>query len=125
MLLFPPQEGLETWVALFWGWVPLDDLEAQETQDGVPYGDWLRRISSRAAGDIIDYDAVEQTIWQAAEEFDLACLGLDPAMSWTLSQRLMQSTAEHEAIQVVGDPPEHDRYEPGHQTSWSCCCARA
>lgn len=102
VLDFPPQEGLETWVALFWGWVPLDDLEARETRDGVPYGDWIRAdFLQGCAGDIIDYDAVEQTIWQAAEEFDLACLGLDPAMSWTLSQRLMQSTAEHEAIQVV------------------------
>lgn len=102
VLLFPPQEGLETWVALFWGWVPLDDLEARETRDGVPYGDWIRAdFLQGCAGDIIDYDAVEQTIWQAAEEFDLACLGLDQAMSWTLSQRLMQSTAEHEAIQVV------------------------
>ena len=102
VLLFPPQEGLETWVALFWGWVPLDDLEARETRDGVPYGDWLRAdFLQGCEGDVIDYDAVEQTIWQAAEEFDLACLGLDPAMSWTLSQRLMQSTAEHEAIQVV------------------------
>ena len=30
VLLFPPQEGLETWVALFWAWVPLDDLEGLE-----------------------------------------------------------------------------------------------
>ena len=102
VLVFPPQEGLETWVALFWGWVPLDDLEARETRDGVPYGDWIRAdFLQGCEGDIIDYDAVEQTIWQAAEEFDLVCLGLDPAMSWTLSQRLMQSTAEHGAIQVV------------------------
>ena len=102
VLLFPPQEGLETWVALFWGWVPLDDLEARETRDGVPYGDWIRAdFLQGCEGDIIDYDAVEQTIWQAAEEFDLVCLGLDPAMSWTLSQRLMQSTAEHGAIEVI------------------------
>lgn len=102
VLVFPPQEGLETWVALFWGWVPLDDLEARETRDGVPYGDWLRAdFLQGCEGDIIDYDAVEQTIWQAAEEFDLVCLGLDPAMSWTLSQRLMQRTAEHEAIEVI------------------------
>ena len=102
VLLFPPQEGLEIWAALFWGWVPLDDLEARETRDGVPYGDWLRAdFLQGCEGDINDYDAVEQTIWQAAEEFDLVCLGLDPAMSWTLSQRLMQSTAEHGAIPVV------------------------
>ena len=102
VLLFPPQEGLETWVALFWGWVPLDDLEARETRDGVPYGDWIRAdFLQGCEGDIIDYDAVEQTVWQAAEEFDLVCLGLDPAMSWTLSQRLMQSTAEHGAIEVI------------------------
>ena len=102
VLTFPPQDGLETWVSLFWGWIPLDDLEARETRDGVPYGDWLRAdFLQGCTGDIIDYDAVEQTIWQAASEFELVCLGLDPAMSWTLSQRLMQATPEHEAIEVI------------------------
>lgn len=90
------------WVALFWGWIPLDDLQARENRDGVPYGDWMRaEFLQGCPGDIIDYDAVEQTIWQAAAEFDLVTLGLDPALSWTLSQRLMQGTPEHDGLEVI------------------------
>ena len=102
VLLFPPQDGLETWVALFWAWVPLEDLQARETRDGVPYGDWIRaEFLQGCPGDIIDYDAVEQTIWEAARDFDLVTLGLDPALSWTLSQRLMQGTEEQEGLEVI------------------------
>ena len=89
-------------MALFWGWIPLDDLQARENRDGVPYGDWMRaEFLQGCPGDIIDYDAVEQTIWQAAAEFDLVTLGLDPALSWTLSQRLMQGTPEHDGLEVI------------------------
>ena len=102
VLLFPPQDGLETWVVLFWAWVPLEDLQARETRDGVPYGDWIRaEFLQGCPGDIIDYDAVEQTIWQAARDFDLVTLGLDPALSWTLSQRLMQGTEDQEGLEVI------------------------
>lgn len=102
VLLFPPQDGLETWVVLFWAWVPLEDLQARETRDGVPYGDWIRaEFLQGCPGDIIDYDAVEQTIWEAARDFDLVTLGLDPALSWTLSQRLMQGTEEQEGLEVI------------------------
>ena len=102
VLLFPPQEGLETWVVLFWAWVPMDDLQARANRDGVPYGDWIRaEFLQGCPGDIIDYDSVEQTIWEAARDFDLVTLGLDPAMSWTLSQRLLQGTEEQEGLEVI------------------------
>ncbi len=105
VLVYPPQDGLETWVTLFWAWVPLEDLQARENRDGVPYGDWIRAEFLRGCpGDIIDYDAVEQAIWDAAAQFDLVTLGLDAAMSWTLSQRLMQSTKEHEGLEVIEIP---------------------
>ena len=102
VLLFPPQEGLETWVVLFWAWVPMDDLQSRANRDGVPYGDWIRaEFLQGCPGDIIDYDSVEQTIWEAARDFDLVTLGLDPAMSWTLSQRLLQGTEEQEGLEVI------------------------
>ena len=60
---FIPQEGLETWVALFWGWCPWTTWRPGRP-DGVPYGDWIRAdFLQGCEGDIIDYDAVEQTIW--------------------------------------------------------------
>lgn len=102
VLLFPPQEGLETWVVLFWAWVPMDDLQARANRDGVPYGDWIRaEFLQGCPGDIIDYDSVEQAIWEAARDFDLVTLGLDPAMSWTLSQRLLQGTEEQKGLEVI------------------------
>lgn len=105
VLIFPPQPGLETWVTLFWAWVPLDDLAARENRDGVSYGDWIRaEFIQGCPGDIIDYDAVEQTIWQAAGDFDLVTLGLDAAMSWTLSQRLMQGNETHDGLEVITIP---------------------
>ena len=105
VLIFPPQPGLETWVTLFWAWVPLDDLAAREKRDGVSYGDWIRaEFIQGCPGDIIDYDAVEQTIWQAAGDFDLVTLGLDAAMSWTLSQRLMQGNETHDGLEVITIP---------------------
>ena len=35
VLVFPPQEGLETWAALFWGWVPLEDLRERLGEENV------------------------------------------------------------------------------------------
>lgn len=90
VLVFPPQEGLDHWVALFWAWTPLDGIEERENRDGVPYQDWIRAgFLDGCPGDIVDYDKVEAAIWEAADMFDLRTLGLDPAMAWTLSQRLM------------------------------------
>ena len=106
VLVFPPQDGLETWVTLFWGWVPLEDLQERERRDGVPYGDWIRaQFVTGCPGDIVDYTMVEDTIRQAAADFELVTLGLDPAMSWTLSQRLMASTEDDGAgLEVIEIP---------------------
>ena len=102
VLIFPPQEGLDTWVAIFWAWTPLDGIEERENRDGVPYRDWMRAgFLEGCPGDIIDYDMVERTIWEAADMFDLITLGLDPAMAWTLSQRLMKTTDEHKGLEVI------------------------
>ena len=106
VLVFPPQDGLETWVTLFWGWVPLEDLQERERRDGVPYGDWIRaQFVTGCPGDIVDYTMVEDTIRQAAADFELVTLGLDPAMSWTLSQRLMASTEDDgSGLEVIEIP---------------------
>ena len=102
VLLFPPQEGLETWVALFWAWRPEDGVEQAEQRDHVPYRDWARAgFLELCEGDIVDYSRVEEVIREAADAFNLITLGLDPAMSWTLSQRLMQGTGGRGGIEVL------------------------
>lgn len=98
-LLFPPQDGLDKWVALFTGWIPLDDIEARERADHAPYRDWIRAGFIRGCpGDVIDYEDVLQTIVQAAEDYDLRIIGFDPYLSATLTQRI--------AAELAGKPTQ-------------------
>ena len=103
-LLFPPQDGLDKWVALFTGWIPLDDIEARERADHAPYRDWIRAgFIHGCEGDVIDYEDVFQTIVQAAEDYDLRIIGFDPYLSATLTQRIAAALAG-KATQVVEIP---------------------
>ena len=75
-------------MALFTGWIPLDDIEARERADHAPYRDWIRAGFLRGCeGDVIDYEDVLQTILQAAEDYDLRLVGFDH-LSATLTQRI-------------------------------------
>lgn len=88
-LLFPPQEGLETAVAIFAAWRPRDGVLEAEQRDHVPYRDWERAgFLSLCEGDIVDFSQVEDAAAEAAELFDLRMLGVDPYLSRTLTQRL-------------------------------------
>ncbi len=103
-LLFPPQDGLDKWVALFTGWIPLDDIEARERADHAPYRDWIRAGFIRGCpGDVIDYEDVIDTIVQAAETYDLRIIGFDPYLSATLTQRIAAGLAG-KPTQVVEIP---------------------
>ena len=89
-LLFPPQPGLDTWVALFQAWRPLEGVEDAERRDHVPYRDWERAgFLELCEGDMIDFTQVEEAVSQAAQRYRLECLGVDPYLSRTLTQRLM------------------------------------
>lgn len=100
VLLFPPQPGLETWVAVFQAWRPLADIVAAEQRDHVPYRDWERAgFLQLCPGDLVDFDQVEQAICQAASLYDLRLLGVDPYLSRTLTQRLIKG-----GIQVAEIP---------------------
>ena len=113
-LIFPPQEGLESWVTLFWAWRPEATVLEAEQRDHVPYRDWERAgFLSLCPGDIVDYSMVEDAIDEAASLYDLQVLGLDPAMSWTLSQRLMAATERREAIEVIEIPQTMMGLSPG------------
>ena len=92
VLLFPPQKGLETWVALFHAWRPADTAAEAEQRDHVPYRDWERAgFLTLCPGDMIDYEMVEWEIECAARTYKLETLGVDPYLSRTLTQRLMSS----------------------------------
>ena len=90
-LLFPPQPGLDTWVALFQAWRPMDGVEDAERRDHVPYRDWARAgFLELCEGDMIDFIQVEEAAAQAAQRYRLEMLGVDPYLSRTLTQRLTE-----------------------------------
>lgn len=92
VLLFPPQKGLESWVALFHAWRPADTAAEAEQRDHVPYRDWERAgFLTLCPGDMIDYEMVETEVEYAARTYKLETLGVDPYLSRTLTQRLMSS----------------------------------
>lgn len=90
VLLFPPQEGLKTAVALFQAWRPADGVLEAEQRDHVPYRDWERAgFLELCEGDMIDFMQVEQAIFDARDRYEVKMLGVDPYLSRTLTQRLM------------------------------------
>jgi len=105
-LLFPPQEGLETWTALFWAWRPLDTVLEAEKRDHVPYRDWARAdFITLCPGDMVDYTMIAQTVQETKEAFDLRTVGMDPALGQLLSQLLQSSVGPDgrakEPIEVI------------------------
>ena len=98
-LLFPPQEGLDTWVTLFWSWRPEDGVVEAEQRDHVPYRDWARaEYLTLCPGDMVDFSMVEDTVAWCSSAFDLTPWGwtptsavLSPSGSWTGGQMCWRS----------------------------------
>lgn len=92
VLVFPPQEGLETWVTIFRAWLPNADIERREKHDHAPYRDWERAgFLTLCEGDMIDYPAVIAEILEAKAMYDLRLLGVDPYLSRTITAQLQES----------------------------------
>lgn len=102
VLLFPPQAGLDTWVALPYAWRPADTVLEAEQRDHVPYRDWERAgFIQLCPGDQVDYTIVEEAIWEANRTYKIEMLGCDPYMSRALTQRLQEGRSGGD-----GQPPD-------------------
>lgn len=100
VLVFPPQEGLETAVALFRAWRPLDGVLEAEQRDHVPYRDWERAgFITLSSGDMIDPKDMVDAVLEADELYDLQCVGVDQYLTQTVTPRL-----EEAGIQVIAIP---------------------
>ena len=85
-LLFPPQEGLDTWVALFQAWRPRDSVLEAEKRDHQPYRDWERAgFLTLCDGDMVDYRDVTAAVLEAAETYNLQALGVDQHLTQTVT----------------------------------------
>lgn len=91
-LLFPPQKGLDTWVALFQAWRPRDTAPEAERRDHVPYRDWERAgFLTLCEGDMVDYRDVTAAVLEAANTYDLQALGVDQHLTQTITPALQDA----------------------------------
>ena len=99
VLLFPPQEGLKKWYALFKAWIPEEKMREREKSDHVDITSWLEKgYIDTTPGNCVDYDYVEQQIITCSQKYKLQLLGTDPYMSRAITQRIM--TAGIEVVEV-------------------------
>lgn len=78
VLVFPPQPGLETAVALFRAWKPRQTVVEAEQRDHMPFRDWERAgFLSLCAGDMVDFRDIVEAVLEAKERYELLCLGVD------------------------------------------------
>ena len=100
VLVFPPQPGLETAVALFRAWRPLGDVVAAEQRDHVPYRDWARAgFLELCPGDMVDNRDVVAAILEAQALYDLVALGIDQYLTQTMTPLL-----QDQGVTVISIP---------------------
>jgi len=99
VLLFPPQDGLLEWRALFEAWIPEDNMKERVQRDHVPYDKWVKdKYLHATPGNAVDYDFVEARIKALARQYKVEYLCTDPWNSRMLTQRLAK--AEIESLEV-------------------------
>lgn len=92
VLVFPPQAGVPKWTVLFHAWRPAGGVIEAEKRDHVPYRDWERAgYLTLCEGDMVDFEAIKDTIRQATRTYKLQVLGVDPYLSREISGSLMQA----------------------------------
>lgn len=107
-LVFPPQQGLEQGVTLFWAWRPEEGVVEAEQRDHVPYRDWARaEFLTLCPGDMVDFSMVEEVILWCMRVFRLEMLGVDPYLSRTITPRLME-----QGVNVVEIPQDMKNLSP-------------
>lgn len=94
-LLFPPQEGIPDWRAIFEAWIPEDNMKERVRKDRVPYDRWVsKKFLHATPGDVVDYEFIEASILKVDKQYDIRAVGTDPWNSRMLSQRLMNKGLE-------------------------------
>lgn len=93
--LFPPQDGLPDWRAIFDAWIPEDNMKERVRKDHVPYDRWVNSKHMIATpGNAVDYDFVEARIIAASKQYSMPIGGGDRWQMQGLAQRLMRGDVE-------------------------------
>lgn len=91
-LLFPPQDGIDGWRAIFEAWIPEESMKERVKRDKVPYDRWVKQKYLHATpGNVVDYEFVEARILSLSKQYEIIEVDTDPWNSRMLTQRLMKN----------------------------------
>lgn len=91
-LVFPPQDGIPDWRAIFEAWIPEDNMKERVRRDRVPYDRWVQqKYLHVTSGNVVDYEFVEARLLALCKQYDVKVLGTDPWNSRMLTQRLARA----------------------------------
>jgi len=86
--VFPDDDGFDVLAEFF---VPLDNIKERANRDRVPYDQWKREgVLSATPGNVVDYEAVRQTLKDWAAEFSVQSIAFDPWNATDLVTRLQE-----------------------------------
>lgn len=95
VLVFPMDDG--TFEVLCWFWTPGETIPERERRDQVPYQLWVDQgVMLASPGAVIEYKAVEKTIVEQSERFDIREIAYD---RWGAAQ--MRQNLEDAGLTVV------------------------
>lgn len=98
--LFPPQDGIPDWRAVFEAWIPEDNMRERMRKDRVPYDQWVsKKFLHATPGNVVDYDFIEASVIRASKQYQIRAVGTDPWNSRMLSAHLIEAGLEVVEIQ--------------------------
>lgn len=98
--LFPPQDGIPDWRAVFEAWIPEDNMRERMRKDRVPYDQWVsKKFLHATPGNVVDYDFIEASVIRASKQYQIRAVGTDPWNSRMLSAHLIEAGLDVVEIQ--------------------------
>lgn len=100
VLVFPPQGDDEKHAVLPYCWIPDETIDIRSRKDHVNYDLWKRQgYVLSTAGNVVDYDFIEQFILNLREQYDIREIAYD---RWNAQQLVQHLTDEGLAMVPMG-----------------------
>ena len=88
-LVFPPTDGEEKYSILPFCWIPEETIDIRSRKDHVNYDLWKQQgFIFSTAGNVVDYDYIEQFILELREQYDIREIAYDRWNAQQLVQHL-------------------------------------